>query len=97
MITYTEAEVTEARNEAEAELRAEPGFVDNHGPGTFSYHEAFHTASLIMEQLDSALLGHPAIVLDPEAYRLTHEGFTAIFNLYQYLGSRHLADEVNQT
>lgn len=97
MISYTPEETEEARQEDLEQLRSEHDFyAGHHLPGSFSYHEALHTASLVMVQMDEPLLGHPAVVLDPEAYRLAHEAHTAIFNLYQYLGAKHLTDEPNE-
>jgi hypothetical protein len=94
MIEYTPKEVDEAWASDLESLKEEHDFVEaDHQPGTFSYHEAFHTACIMMGQLDTPLLGHPAIILDKEAYKLAHEAHTAVFNLYQYLGSKHLTKE----
>ncbi len=98
MITYTPDEIEKNRQEAINMLASEdeqgnvdPGFVlADHVPGTLSYHEALHTASIVMDQADRHLLEHRAIILDPEAYTLAHEAFTALFNLYQHLGAKHL-------
>ena len=63
-------------------------------PGTFSYHEALHTASIMMENVGNHLLEHPAVLMDREAFALAHAAHTTLFNLYQHLGQKHLIDHV---
>lgn len=61
-------------------------------PGTFGCHEAMHTTSLMLDMTDDHLLGHPAILADPEFYRLAGNVHEALFALYQAIGEKHLAD-----
>ena len=62
-------------------------------PGSFGCHEVLHTASIMMETVSSHLADHPAILLDPEFYSLARDAHTALFDLYQAIGAKHLADE----
>ena len=61
-----------------------------HLPKSFSYHEALDRTSMVLNILDNNVLSHPAILLDPEAHRLAYEAHSKLFNLYQYLGDKHL-------
>jgi hypothetical protein len=61
-------------------------------PGNFSYHEAVHTTSLYMDDVGRNVMEHPAVLMDKDAFALAHQAHTALFNLYQYLAERHMAD-----
>ena len=61
-------------------------------PGTFSYHEALHTTSIMMDSVGNHILEHPAILMDREAFAQAYKAHSALFNLYQYLGEKHLLD-----
>jgi hypothetical protein len=61
-------------------------------PGTFGCHEAMHTASIMMDMAHDQLLQHPAVLNDPEFYRLANNAFEALFEVYQAIGTKHLAD-----
>lgn len=63
-------------------------------PGTFGCHEALHTASIVMNLVDERLASHPAVLANPDWYRLASEAHTALYNLYQAIGARHIGDEV---
>lgn len=63
-------------------------------PGTFGCHEALHTASIVMNLVDERLCEHPAILANPDWYRLASQAHTALYNLYQAIGARHIGDEV---
>lgn len=73
---------------------AEIGDIDlsQYAPGTFGCHEAMHTTSLMLDMTDDHLLQHPAIVADPDFYRLAGEVHEALFALYQAIGEKHLVD-----
>ncbi|MEF0940793.1 hypothetical protein [Rhizobium sp. BR 362] len=94
-MTEKENPTTDADHEQQrlADL-AEMGDVDltQFAPGTFGCHEAMHTTSLMLDMTDDHLLQHPAILADPEFYRLAGEVHEAIFALYQAIGEKHLAD-----
>jgi len=88
MIEYTNEEIEENRKEA-LENQTE-GVVEQAIPGTMSYHEALHTTSIVMDSVERHIMDHPAIVADKDAYHLAHNAFSSLFNLYQYLGEKHL-------
>ena len=61
-----------------------------HLPKSLSYHEALDRTSMVLNIIDNNILSHPVILLDPEAYRIAYEAHSKLFNLYQYLGDKHL-------
>lgn len=63
---------------------------EHNRPGTFGAHEALHTAAIIMDLHAGRLLDHPAVLTDPQAYRLAARAHEFLFDLYQYLGATHL-------
>ncbi len=65
---------------------------EQYQPGSFGCHEALHTTSLLMESVPRQLLNHPTILHDPEFYALTSEAHTALFDLYQAIGAKHLTE-----
>lgn len=86
MIEFTDAEIEENRKDTLE--NHDP--VDTPKPGTMGYHEALHTSSIVMDSVERYLMSHPAILGDPEAYKMAHNAFSNLFNLYQYLGEKHL-------
>lgn len=98
MISFSPDEIEEHRQEAinlwsteDEQGNADPGYVlEDNLPGTFSYHEALHTAHVLASSVDAHLLEHKAVVLDPDAFKLAHEAHTALVNLYSHLADRHL-------
>jgi hypothetical protein len=46
----------------------------------------------MLDMTDDHLLQHPAILGDPEFYRLAGEVHEALFALFQAIGEKHLAD-----
>ena len=93
MISFSPEEIEGARLEALADILAEKDGeerLSHNEPGSFGYHEALDRSSQVLNILDNSLMEHPAIVSDSEAFRLAHEAHTAIFNLYQHLGAKHL-------
>lgn len=60
-------------------------------PGTFGFHEAANTASLILDLVDERLMQHPAIAGNPDCFRLAARASEALFNLYQTLGAVQIA------
>lgn len=99
-ISWTAAEIEKDRQDrlrqplADRE-RSDAELLANYGPGSFGCHEALHTASIIMEMVDERLCGHPAILANPDWYRLASEAHTALYNLYQAIGERHLGGELS--
>lgn len=62
-----------------------------YAPGTHGCHEALHVASVIEGMIDANLVNHPAVLLDPEIYRLAAAAHKAMFDLYQAIGARHMS------
>lgn len=86
-INFTSEEVEEFR---QSDLEDSELVPSDHLPKSFSYHEALDRTSMVLNILDNNVLSHPAILLDPEAYRLAYEAQSKLYNLYQYLGAKHL-------
>lgn len=59
-------------------------------PGSIGFHEATHTASIVLDLLDQHLLRHPAITANPEWFRYASRASEALFNLYQSMGAAQL-------
>ncbi|WP_346772368.1 tyrosine-type recombinase/integrase [Chelativorans sp. AA-79] len=60
------------------------------GPGSFGCHEAMEGASIFMDSVDRHLCEHPAVLANPDWYRLASEAQTALFNLYQAIAEEHI-------
>lgn len=91
--TQTDAEIEENRQRRLNELLEDAGWdlaMDKYGPGSFGFHEALHTASIVMEMFDQYVLEHPSIVSDPVLYLNTARAFDALFEVYQNLGARQV-------
>ena len=81
MIHDTEEEIEQIRrdNARNGELLDE---IDG-----LTHHEALHASSMIIDIIDRGLLQHHAVYVDRKAFKLAYDAHTAVFNLYQYLGS----------
>ncbi len=66
---------------------------ENYLPGSMGCHEALHTSWIMMDTFSRHLLEHPSILLDADLYAQTSKIHSALFDLYQSLGAKHLADE----
>lgn len=82
--TDTDQEIEEERQEALADFGEI--IVANFLPGSKGCHEALHTAYLMTEIVGQHLLGHPAIVLNPDWYRRASRAVSEIAALYQDIG-----------
>ncbi|QIB32677.1 hypothetical protein [Ancylobacter pratisalsi] len=82
--------------EAEDRESTPEELIADFAPGTFGCHEALHTASIVMNLVDERLCEHPAILANPDWYRLASEAHMALYNLYQAIGARHIGDEVQE-
>ena len=65
-------------------------------PGTHGCHEALHVASMLGDFVDEQLCNHPAVLLNPEWYRLASTAQDVLFELYQAIGNAHLGDEAGE-
>ncbi|WP_439597518.1 hypothetical protein [Falsiroseomonas sp.] len=68
----------------------EPVEAERFAPGTYGCHEALHMAHVLAELVDDRLCGHPAVRLVPEWKALADQAATALQDLYQAIGARHL-------
>ncbi len=65
-------------------------------PGSYGCHEALHVASMLTEITSTQLLAHPTILLDSDFYHRAHGIHAALFDLYQAIGEKHLADPAEE-
>lgn len=63
----------------------------HYSSGSFGFHEAVHTTSIVLDLVDDQLLHHPAIAGNSEWFRLAAKASEALFNLYQAMGAAQLA------
>ncbi len=63
----------------------------HYASGSFGFHEAVHTTSIVLDLVDDQLLHHPAIAGNSEWFRLAAKASEALFNLYQSMGAAQLA------
>ena len=77
----------------ENELATDSGsaWADGFRPGTSGCHELMDRASMLADMLERHLLTHPACVAEPEWYALADHSATALRELYQQVGAKHLA------
>jgi len=67
-----------------------PVLLSHYASGTFGFHEAVHTTSIVLDLVDDQLLHHPAIAGNSEWFRLAARASEALFNLYQSMGAAQL-------
>lgn len=68
-----------------------PELLTHFSSGSFGFHEAVHTTSIVLDLVDDQLLHHPAIAGNSEWFRLAARASEALFNLYQSMGAAQLA------
>ena len=61
-------------------------------PGSFGCHEVLHLTSTLEDMVAKHLVDHPAIMLDSDFYRRARDVHSALFDLYQAIGAKHLKD-----
>lgn len=66
-------------------------------PGSFGCHEALQMALVNLDSVDRRICAHPAVLANPDRYRLASEDQTALFNLYQAIGNVHLRRSLTPT
>ncbi|MGQ3214341.1 hypothetical protein [Shinella sp.] len=67
-----------------------PVLLSHYTSGSFGFHEAVHTASIVLDLVDDQLLHHPAIAGNSDWFRLAARASEALFNLYQSMGAAQL-------
>ena len=76
---------------AEERAMTPPELMAHYASGSFGFHEAVHTASIVLDLVDEQLLHHPAIAGNGEWFRLAARASEALFNLYQAMGAAQIA------
>jgi len=76
---------------AEERQMTPPELLAQYAAGSFGFHEAVHTASIVLDLVDEQLLHHPAIAGKGEWFRLAARASEALFNLYQAMGAAQIA------
>jgi hypothetical protein len=76
---------------AEERAMTPPELLAHYSSGSFGFHEAVHTTSIVLDLVDDQLLHHPAIAGNSEWFRLAAKASEALFNLYQSMGAAQLA------
>lgn len=64
-----------------------------YGAGSYGCHEALHMASVLRDLVEKQLCEHPAVEANREWATLAETARTALFDLYQAIGTVHLAVE----
>jgi hypothetical protein len=90
-IALNEAETERKRALHELESESGRSSLDEFRPGTFGCHELLDRTHLIADQIEQALLSHPACLQNQDWYQLAFEASTALHELYQRIGAAHLA------
>lgn len=80
----------DARITADALADPDNPSVNDYAPGSYGCHEALHTASVVMDLVETSLIGHPAVAAKPEWKALAEKAHGALFDLYQAIGAEHL-------
>jgi hypothetical protein len=94
--TRPDAEAERLRLANELAADSGPAWADGFRPGTPGCHELMDRASMLAEMLERHLLTHPACVAEPQWYALADRAATALRELYQQVGSEHLAVDETQ-
>ncbi|MBT1154352.1 hypothetical protein J1C56_01975 [Aminobacter anthyllidis] len=81
------------QNELKEVLDTHSGDLSGFAPGGMGCHEALHMASVYADDVYSRLAEHPAVILNPDWFRLAMEAGDRLFALYQAIGAVHLADD----
>jgi hypothetical protein len=98
MIEFSEEEIKEDRqrslDQLEKQFDSTIAELRERYEHPIAYSEVMHPAFILMETVDSYLSESPSILFDEEAYRHAHNASTALFNLYQRLGSLRYEKEI---
>jgi hypothetical protein len=88
-------EIEQDRQRQVRELSSECGaeWSEEYRPGSTGCHELLDRTSLVADMIQRHILTHPACVARPEWYRLAEQAAAALLELYQQVGSEHLAVE----
>jgi len=81
----TDEAIEASRHERLKELRASRRVI---GPDDHDREQPAQAALSLMQAIDDQLAGHPAIVSDPELYRLAYRAFANLFQLHRVLAGQ---------
>jgi hypothetical protein len=62
-------------------------------PGTYGYHEALHTLSVLTDALDRHVFQHPALEADREAHKAVWRILALLYCVYVEMADRHIGAE----
>jgi hypothetical protein len=65
--------------------RDSPGWCERYAPGSHGAHEAWTALCMISDQFDTWVTGHPAVLLQPQLYRLATQAQAAMLVLTEEL------------
>jgi hypothetical protein len=85
-----DAEIERQRLEELADLDEHAQSSDGFLAGGMGCHEALHAASMLVDDVGNHLISHPAIVRNPEWFKLAWEAHEKLYRLYQSIGAKHL-------
>jgi hypothetical protein len=63
---------------------------EQYKPGTFGCHELLDRTAIATDEIERAILMHPACVRDEEWYALAEKAVSALQTLYQRVGAKHM-------
>lgn len=66
-------------------------------PGTFGAHEATDRLDIVNGNLWEYVLSHPAVAMNPEAFRRVYEAHYLLADAYQKIGGAEFVELANQS
>ena len=70
-----------------------PAWEARYRPGSFGCHELLDRTAMVMGLVDDYVLSHPSCALEEDWYLLAERAVSALNELYQRVGERHLGVE----
>jgi hypothetical protein len=83
------------RQQRMAELASEngPNWLEQYRPGSFGCHELLDRTSVVGDIVEEQVFSHPACAQNAEWYALAEQAVTALRELYQRIGEKHMIEE----
>src|ERR1700677_3303264 len=88
-----EVEKERLREVAELVHESGPGWDVDYKPGSFGCHELLDRTAMFADLLEQQIQRHPACVAKAEWFSLAEQAAGALRELYQQIGSEHLATD----
>jgi hypothetical protein len=76
--------------EAKDECLPDVAPIPDLAPGSFSFHEVFHTSFVMYSMMEEHIVSQPAVFTNPEVFAEVAKARDALWELYQKLGERNL-------